>query len=308
MVSLNNENARESLFECTSVMVRTSKKILQHILILPLYPQTLPNDQGPQQLCNACWEKILKWKDLKQLAIESNRQILASLNLAVTVKEELPWKLDYLDGYSLAAVKKEEEESDEPADPQTDESSTESDNEKGPEKDLTFKCRHCSKEFSRKDNFMRHERLHSGDRPFQCKACDKTFKLKHHLNEHQLVHGKKMQFECDICNKVFPKESYLQTHKRLHTDMRPYKCEFCEKSFKIKKDCTRHKKIHIEEKSLSCPKCFSTFRLQHQLKRHLANCAIRDGKRFKCDYGQCKRVFANKRSLNKHSLLQNHKE
>lgn len=251
------------------------------------------------------------WREFKNLAVASNHQIGVLANPKVPVKEEPPWELDYLAGYSLATVKEEDVEpqmnSGETTPQSQDSPDTSRENSLEPIEELSFKCQHCSKGFSRKCNLLRHERFHSEERPFPCKDCGKTFKLKHHLNEHQLIHDNGNRFECDICSKTFP-QNYIQTHKRLHTDKRPYKCDLCEKSYKIKRDLTRHKKIH-QEKSLPCPKCFYKFRMQHQLRRHVEKCPIIEGQQlFKCNHGQCSRVFQNQRSLNNHLLLLNHTE
>ena len=50
-----------------------------------------------------------------------------------------------------------------------------------------FKCGQCETSFRHKSNFLRHQRIHSGEKPFQCGQCDKRFNLKYSFIMHQHV-------------------------------------------------------------------------------------------------------------------------
>lgn len=48
----------------------------------------------------------------------------------------------------------------------------------------TFKCPDCDYVASRKDNYHRHQIIHSGERPHQCQYCFKSFNRKDNLGAH----------------------------------------------------------------------------------------------------------------------------
>ncbi|KAF2362776.1 BTB/POZ domain [Trinorchestia longiramus] len=48
----------------------------------------------------------------------------------------------------------------------------------------SFLCRFCNKGFERRDNCIRHEKVHTGDRPFLCPLCPKRFITKANLQYH----------------------------------------------------------------------------------------------------------------------------
>ena len=54
--------------------------------------------------------------------------------------------------------------------------------------DELFKCPTCFRPFNRKDNLMRHELIHSGEKEFACKVCGKIFKRRDAMVRHQKIH------------------------------------------------------------------------------------------------------------------------
>ena len=47
-----------------------------------------------------------------------------------------------------------------------------------------YECSYCYKVFNHKNNFRKHERIHTGEKPYQCPHCDYKARLKEHLKGH----------------------------------------------------------------------------------------------------------------------------
>jgi uncharacterized Zn-finger protein len=85
-----------------------------------------------------------------------------------------------------------------------------------------FKCNHCNKSFSRKENIESHDRLvHGVIKPSQrytCNECKTSYEQKEQIESHiNSVHLKERPYKCNLCEESFFIDSQLKQHlKRTH--------------------------------------------------------------------------------------------
>ena len=59
-----------------------------------------------------------------------------------------------------------------------------------------FSCSKCGKVFSKKKDFEKHERVHTGEKPFSCSQCDRAFSQAGNLKTHERIHTNEKPFTC----------------------------------------------------------------------------------------------------------------
>ncbi|XP_017771433.1 PREDICTED: zinc finger protein 236-like [Nicrophorus vespilloides] len=110
-------------------------------------------------------------------------------------------------------------------------------------------CSHCSKEFKKPSDLIRHIRIHTREKPFKCTECDQTFAQKSTLKNHQNTHMQ-FQLDCVICNKKFNSIRNLNVHLKKHDKnaiakkVDCFKCSVCDKSFPTMDSAEEHMIIH----------------------------------------------------------------
>jgi len=190
-----------------------------------------------------------------------------------------------------------------------------------------FQCQVCGKNLFRRCTYVRHMRIHTGEKPFTCHICGKQFRaepqiqrhvrevhegVKEHAcpicgrkfantrtrNDHVTVHTGERRLVCHLCGKRFKTRATFHTHKRSHTNLFPHKCTHCGKSFRRQYECTKHMMIHTGERPHACDICGRCFRYQNDMIRH--KLIHSDHKPFSC--AVCHLNFRQERYLKNHNM------
>jgi uncharacterized Zn-finger protein len=145
----------------------------------------------------------------------------------------------------------------------------------------SFCCEYCGKICKRNDDYIKHVRVHTGEKPCVCVVCGKGFRVTSGLTLHMRTHTNERPYKCSGCQRTFKSYSQLDFHKKSqHSDLRNYQCSYCGKTFKTIGILTNHKKTHF--KPYECELCKRVFTSGTMRKKHYRLVHSEQGKEFKC--------------------------
>jgi uncharacterized Zn-finger protein len=162
-----------------------------------------------------------------------------------------------------------------------------------------YKCEHCAKYLMTRYSYVRHLRIHTGEKPCTCHVCGKQFRTSALLNRHvRDVHEGIKEHPCDFCGRKFANKRAVVEHRRVHTGERPCVCHLCGKAFKTKASLYVHNLFHTDVFPHHCTHCNKAFRRRHQLNIHLL---LHTGEKPHCCQ-ICGKCFRLRKSLKRHVL------
>ncbi|XP_031747724.1 zinc finger protein 3 homolog [Xenopus tropicalis] len=139
---------------------------------------------------------------------------------------------------------------------------------KGKSNAKKYICSDCGKSCPCHSAYIRHQRIHTGEKPYSCTECGKSFIQSSDYNNHVRSHTGEKPYSCAECGKSFSRSTYLLTHSRTHTKEKPYKCNVCSKSFGQHSHLALHLRIHSGEKPYICIECGNSFSRSSTLVKH----------------------------------------
>ncbi|XP_028835269.1 zinc finger protein 1035 isoform X2 [Denticeps clupeoides] len=137
------------------------------------------------------------------------------------------------------------------------------------ETDGQFKCKFCTKSFSKTRNLRRHILTHTDVKPYRCKTCDSCFSRYDHLKLHQnRCRGKRRRLEVRI-NKISPDCVGTGWQNNLEGKEQLFECKHCSKCFTSTQNLSRHTTLlHTSDKPFRCKHCGTLFSHKSSLSKH----------------------------------------
>ncbi|KFB38083.1 AGAP000779-PB-like protein [Anopheles sinensis] len=128
-----------------------------------------------------------------------------------------------------------------------------------------YHCSQCQATFTNRDQYERHEQLHTPSALVNCKVCHKTFANVYRLQRHMISHDESTllrKFKCNDCDKAFKFKHHLKEHVRIHSGEKPFACNNCGKRFSHSGSYSSHMTSKNDEHS-------STRRRSNSIERQM---------------------------------------
>ena len=128
------------------------------------------------------------------------------------------------------------------------------------DKDLSsgFSCHICQKYFKTKKDMKNHLVAHS-TKKYSCDFCNKRFSLKYNYLRHRRIHTGDRPYKCGLCEHAFSDSSSWAKHVKMHAVIKGYSCNKCGKAYYDKVSCNNHKKSCKRGKGKTKPEVEPSF-------------------------------------------------
>ncbi|XP_052003485.1 uncharacterized protein LOC127658311 [Xyrauchen texanus] len=131
-----------------------------------------------------------------------------------------------------------------------------------------FKCKFCTKSFSRPRYLRRHILTHTDVKPYRCKTCESCFSRYDHLKLHQTRCRGKRRLEVRVVKMSLDSLATGCQSKELQEN-ETLQCKICSKQLSTQSDLKRHMAmLHITDKPFPCKRCGKTYSTVKTLRRH----------------------------------------
>ena len=130
-----------------------------------------------------------------------------------------------------------------------------------------YNCDICGYGCDSRANFSYHMNSHTKEKPFKCKDCSKSFSRPNTLHHHRKIH-KPPSFKCDFCPKMFRLKWDRELHMNTHTGTKPFECELCQGRFTSPSALSQHRKNNHLPPKFECPFCHKMFTDASNCQKH----------------------------------------
>ena len=166
-------------------------------------------------------------------------------------------------------------------------------------------CELCQKSFITRRLYLRHTKIHHGEKRRNCDSCDFKASSPYLLIEHKRTKHDFIKYNCDECEAKFNFKGCLKKHvDRVHKG-KVFLCKVCQFVAKNYGSLKRHSKnLHLSkvekeeaDARYTCDKCSSQFIRESALDKHMGNFC--QDEIFQCE--KCAMRFASLGNLRRHT-------
>ncbi|XP_052000078.1 uncharacterized protein LOC127656002 [Xyrauchen texanus] len=131
-----------------------------------------------------------------------------------------------------------------------------------------FKCKFCTKSFSRPRYLRRHILTHTEVKPYRCKTCESCFSRYDHLKLHQTRCRGKSRLEVRVV-KMSLDSLTTSCQSKEQQENEALQCKICSKQLSTLSDLKSHMTmLHITDKPFPCKRCGKSYSSIKTLRKH----------------------------------------